>query len=336
VKTAITELFGIQHPIIQGGMHYVGFAELAAAVSSAGGLGIITGLTQKTPELLAKEIARCRDMTDKPFGVNLTFLPSFTAPPYPEYIAAIREGGVKIVETAGRSPEQYMPALKAAGIKVIHKCTSVRHSLKAEKVGCDAVSVDGFECGGHPGEDDIPNMILLPRAADELKIPFVASGGMADARSLVAALAMGAAGMNMGTRFIATKEAPVHPNVKRALVEATELDTRLVMRALRNTERVLKNEGVDELLKIERAKGGALKIEDIHDQVAGVYPRVMVEGDMDAGAWSCGMVVGLINDIPTVKELIERIMAEAETIIRQRLTGLLDGADLPKPARAVA
>ena len=336
MKTAITELFGIQHPIIQGGMHYVGFAELAAAVSNAGGLGIITGLTQKTPERLAKEIARCRDMTNKPFGVNLTFLPSFSAPPYPEYIAAIREGGVKVVETAGRSPEQYMPALKAAGIKVIHKCTSVRHSLKAEKIGCDAVSVDGFECGGHPGEDDIPNMILLPRAADELKVPFVASGGMADARSLVAALAMGAAGMNMGTRFIATKEAPVHPNVKKALVEATELDTRLVMRALRNTERVLKNKGVDDLLEIEREKGATLRIEHIHDQVAGVYPKVMVDGDMDAGAWSCGMVVGLINDIPTVKELVDRIMAEAERIIRQRLTGFLDGVEVQKPARAVA
>jgi NADH:quinone reductase (non-electrogenic) len=325
VKTAITELFGIQHPIIQGGMHYVGFAELASAVSNAGGLGIITGLTQKTPELLAKEIARCRDMTDKPFGVNLTFLPSFTAPPYPEYIAAIRDGGVKAVETAGRSPEQYMSALKAAGIKVIHKCTSVRHSLKAEQIGCDAVSVDGFECGGHPGEDDIPNMILLPRAADELKIPFVASGGMADARSLVAALSMGAAGMNMGTRFIATKEAPVHDNVKQALVKATEFDTVLVMRALRNTERVLRNEGVDELLQIEREKGASLKIEDIHEQIAGVYPKVMINGQMDAGAWSCGLVVGLIHDIPTVKELIDRIMSEAEQIIRGRLTGLLNG-----------
>jgi len=336
VKTAITELFGIQHPIIQGGMHYVGFAELAAAVSNAGALGIITGLTQRTPELLAKEIARCRDMTDKPFGVNLTFLPSFTTPPYPEYIAAIKEGGVRIVETAGRSPQQYMPALKAAGIKVIHKCTSVRHSLKAEKIGCDAVSVDGFECGGHPGEDDIPNMILLPRAADELTIPFVASGGMADARSLVAALSMGAAGMNMGTRFVATKEAPVHDNVKQALVDATELDTVLVMRALRNTERVLKNKGVDELLEIEREKGASLKIEDIHEQVAGVYPKVMVNGDMDAGAWSCGMVVGLINDVPTVKELIDRIMEDAEAIIRQRLTGFLDGVDVEAPARAVA
>jgi nitronate monooxygenase len=323
VKTAITEMFDIEHPIIQGGMHYVGFAELTAAVSNAGGLGIITGLTQRTPELLAKEIARCHDMTDKPFGVNLTFLPAFSAPPYPEYIAAIREGGVKIVETAGRSPEQYMPALKAAGIKVIHKCTSVRHSLKAEQIGCDAVSVDGFECGGHPGEDDMPNMILLPRAAEELKIPFVASGGMADARSLVAALALGAAGMNMGTRFIATKEAPVHDNVKNALVAATELDTRLVMRALRNTERVLKNAGVDRLIDIEREKGASLKIEDIHAEVAGVYPKVMIDGEMDAGAWSCGMVVGLIKDIPTVKELIDRIMIDAERLIRERLTGLL-------------
>jgi nitronate monooxygenase len=326
MKTAITELFDIEHPIIQGGMHYVGFAELAAAVSNAGGLGIITGLTQRTPKLLAKEIARCHDLTDKPFGVNLTFLPAFTAPPYPEYIAAIREGGIKIVETAGRSPEQYMPALKAAGIKVIHKCTSVRHSLKAQKIGCDAVSVDGFECGGHPGEDDVPNMILLPRAAEELKIPFVASGGMADARSLVAALAMGAAGMNMGTRFIATKEAPVHDNVKNALVAASELDTRLVMRALRNTERVLKNAAVDRLLEIEREKGSKLQIADIHEEVAGVYPKVMIEGKMDAGAWSCGMVVGLIHDIPTVKELIDRIMVDAERLIRERLMGFL-GAD---------
>jgi NAD(P)H-dependent flavin oxidoreductase YrpB (nitropropane dioxygenase family) len=333
VKTAITEMFGIEHPIIQGGMHYVGFAEMAAAVSNAGGLGLITGLTQRTPELLAKEIARCHDMTDRPFGVNLTFLPSFSAPPYPEYIAAIREGGIRIVETAGRSPEQYMPALKAAGIKVIHKCTSVRHSLKAEQIGCDAVSVDGFECGGHPGEDDMPNMILLPRAAEELKIPFVASGGMADGRSLVAALALGAAGMNMGTRFMATKEAPVHENVKRALVAASELDTRLVMRALRNTERVLKNKGVDRLIEIEREKGASLKIADIHDEVAGVYPKVMLEGDMDAGAWSCGMVVGLIKDVPTVKELIDRIMADAERLILGRLVGFLDGVEQSKPMK---
>src|SRR4029079_18053012 len=262
-------------------------------------------------------------MPDNPFGVTLTFLPSFTAPPYPEYIAAIKEGGVKAVETAGRSPEAYMPALKAAGIKVIHKCTSVRHSLKAEKIGCDAVSVDGFECGGHPGEDDIPNMILLPRAADELKIPFVASGGMADARSLVAALAMGAQGMNMGTRFMATKEAPIHDNVKKALVAASELDTRLIMRAIRNTERVLKNKGVDRLIEIEREKGASLKISDIHEEVAGVLPKVMIDGEMDAGAWSCGMMVGLIKDVPTVKELIDRIMADAERIILDRLAGFV-------------
>jgi nitronate monooxygenase len=274
-------------------------------------------------------------MTDKPFGVNLTFLPSFSAPPYPEYIAAIKQGGISIVETAGRSPEQYMPALKDAGIKVIHKCTSVRHSLKAQAIGCDAVSVDGFECGGHPGEDDMPNMILLPRAAEELKIPFVASGGMADARSLVAALALGAAGINMGTRFIATKEAPVHDNVKNALVAATELDTRLVMRALRNTERVLNNAGVERLIEIEREKGQKLVIADILDEVAGVYPKVMVDGDMDAGAWSCGMVAGLIHDIPTVKELIDRIMAEADRLIRGRLVGLLEASETA-PSRAVA
>jgi len=321
MKTRITELFGIQHPIIQGGMHFVGFAELAAAVSNAGGLGIITGLTQRTPEALANEIRRCREMTDKPFGVNLTFLPVIAAPDYPGYIRAIIEGGVKVVETAGNNPQKWLPALHDARIKVIHKCTSVRHSLKAQSIGCDAVSVDGFECGGHPGEDDVPNFILLPRAAEELKIPFVASGGMADGRSLVAALALGAEGMNMGTRFMATKEAPVHENVKQAIVAATELDTRLVMRPLRNTERVLKNAAVDRLLEKERALGANLKFEDILDEVAGVYPKIMQEGAMDAGAWSCGMVAGLIHDIPSVQELIDRIMAEAEDIIRRRLAG---------------
>lgn len=319
MKTRITELFGIEHPIIQGGMHYVGFAEMAAAVSNAGGLGIITGLTQRSAADLAKEIARCREMTDKPFGVNLTFLPSVNTPDYPGYIKAIIDGGVKAVETAGNNPQKYLPALKEAGIKVIHKCTSVRHALKAEAIGCDAVSVDGFECGGHPGEDDVPNFILLPRAAEELKIPFVASGGMADGRSLVAALALGADGMNMGTRFIATKEAPVHQNVKDAIVAATELDTRLVMRPLRNTERVLKNAAVERLLQKERELGASIKFEDIAAEVAGVYPRIMKEGEMDLGAWSCGMVAGLIKDVPTVKELIDRIMAEAEAIIGQRL-----------------
>jgi len=323
MKTRITELFNIKHPIIQGGMHYVGFAELASAVSNAGGLGIITGLTQKTPNDLAKEIARCHEMTDKPFGVNLTFLPTVAAPDYPGYIDAIIDGGIKVVETAGRNPQAYMEQLKKADIKVIHKCTSVRHSLKAESIGCDAVSVDGFECGGHPGEDDMPNMILLPRAAEELKIPFVASGGMADARSLVASLAMGAEGMNMGTRFMATKEAPCHERVKEAIINATELDTRLVMRPLRNTERVLNNSAVEKLLEKEKELGSNIKFEDIMDEVAGVYPKVMLDGEMEAGAWSCGMVVGLINDIPSCKELIEGIMGEADRLITKRLEGML-------------
>ena len=322
MKTRITEMLGIEHPIIQGGMHFVGFAELAAAVSNAGGLGIITGLTQGTPEKLAAEIARCRTMTDKPFGVNITFLPTLTPPDYPGLFQVIIDGGVKVVETAGNNPQQWMPMLKDSGIKVIHKCTAVRHALKAQSIGCDAVSVDGFECGGHPGEDDIPNFILLPRAADELSIPFVASGGMADARSLVAALAMGADGMNMGTRFIATKEAPVHENVKKAIVAASELDTRLVMRPLRNTERVMNNAAVERLLEKEKALGANLKFEDIIEEVAGVYPKIMMEGDMDVGAWSCGMVAGLVYDIPTVKELIDRIMSEADSIIHQRLNGL--------------
>jgi NAD(P)H-dependent flavin oxidoreductase YrpB (nitropropane dioxygenase family) len=283
MKTKITEMLGIQHPIIQGGMHYVGFAELAAAVSNAGGLGILTALTQRTPELLANEIRRCREMTGKPFGVNLTFLPALASPDYPGYVRAIIEGGVKVVETAGNNPQQVLPHLHAAGIKVIHKCTSVRHALKAQSIGCDAVSVDGFECGGHPGEDDVPNFILLPRAADELKIPFVASGGMADGRSLVAAL----------------------------------------MRPLRNTERVLRNGAADRLLEKERALGARLTFEDVREEVAGVYPKIMLEGAMDAGVWSCGMVAGLIHDIPTVKELIDRIMAEAEAIILERLAGVV-------------
>ena len=323
MKTRITELFGIQHPILQGGMHYVGFAEMAAAVSNAGGLGIITGLTQKSAADLANEIARCKDMTDKPFGVNLTFLPVVNQPDYQGMVKAIIAGGVKVVETAGNNPQSVLPYLKDAGIKVIHKCTSVRHSLKAQAIGCDAVSVDGFECGGHPGEDDVPNFILLPRAADELEIPFVASGGMADGRSLVAALSLGADGINMGTRFIATKEAPVHDNVKQALVAASELDTRLVMRPLRNTERVLTNAAVERLLEKERTLGRDIKFEDIAPEVAGVYPRILQDGEMDAGAWSCGMVAGLIHDIPTCKDLIDRIMAEAEAIIRQRLTAML-------------
>ncbi len=323
MKTRITELFGIEHPIIQGGMHYVGYAELASAVSNAGGLGLITALTQKTPALLAQEIARCREMTDKPFGVNLTFLPAVNAPDYPGYVKAIIEGGVKIVETAGNNPQKWLPTLKDAGIKVIHKCTSVRHALKAESIGCDAISVDGFECAGHPGEDDIPNFILLPRAAEELKIPFVASGGMADGRSLVAALALGAEGINMGTRFIATKEAPVHQNVNDTIVAASELDTRLIMRGLRNTERVLISHATERVMAKERELGSAITFADIAPELAGVYPRIMQQGDMEAGVWSCGMVAGLIRDVPSVQELITRIMAEAESIIASRLAGLL-------------
>ncbi len=297
----------------------MGFAELAAAVSNAGGLGTITALTQKTPGDLANEISKCKDLTENPFAVNLTFLPSLATPDYPGYVKAIIDGGVKIVETAGRNPQQVMPYLKDAGIKVIHKCTSVRHSLKAQEIGCDAVSVDGFECGGHPGEDDIPNFILLPRAADELEIPFVASGGMADGRSLVAAMALGADGMNMGTRFIATKEAPVHENVKQALLAASELDTKLVMRPLRNTERVLKNNAAIRLLEKERALGEKLTIDDVIDEVAGVYPKVMLDGEMEAGVWSCGMVAGLIHDIPTCAELVARIMSEARSILEKRM-----------------
>lgn len=319
MKTRITELFNIERPIIQGGMHHVGMAELAAAVSTAGGLGVITALTQPSAEALSREIARCREMTDKPFGVNLTFLPVVNAPDYLGYVRAIIEGGVKIVETAGNNPQQWLPALHEAGIKVIHKCTSVRHALKAQSIGCDAVSVDGFECAGHPGEDDIPNFILLPRAAEELKVPFVASGGMADGRSLVAALALGADGINMGTRFVATKEAPVHDNVKQAIVQATELDTRLVMRPLRNTERVLNNPAVERLIAKERELGEKIKFADIAAEVAGVYPRVMKQGDIDCGAWSCGQVAGLIHDVPSVQELLDRIMREAHEIVNERL-----------------
>jgi NADH:quinone reductase (non-electrogenic) len=324
MKTRITELFGIRYPIMQGGMHFVGLAPLAAAVSQAGGLGVITALTQKTPELLAREIARARGLTDRPLGVNLTFLPTFSRPPYDEYLQAAHEGGIRIVETAGRNPEAFLPRMKALGMTVVHKCTSVRHALKAQAIGCDAVSVDGFECGGHPGEDDVPGLILLPRAADELTVPFLASGGMADGRSLVAALALGADGINMGTRFIATLEAPVHERVKQAIVAASELDTRLIMRQLRNTERVLDNVGVRRITEIEREKGAGLRIEDLLEQVAGVYPKVMIEGDMDSGAWSCGMVAGLINDVPSVPELMERIVAQARQILGQRLQAMLD------------
>ena len=323
MHTRVTRLFGIEHPILQGGMHYVGLAELASAVSNAGGLGTITALTLGTPDRLRREITRCQAMTDRPIAVNLTFLPSLNAPDYPGLIAEIIASGVGIVETAGQNPQAHIDALKMAGIKVIHKCTSVRHALKAQAIGCDAVSVDGFECGGHPGEDDIPNMILLPRAAEELDIPIVASGGMADGRSLAAALALGAEGINMGTRFVATVEAPVHDNVKQAILAASERDTRLIMRPLRNTERVLQNPSVDRILQIEAQLGPDLDFADIAAEVAGVYPRVMKDGDTQCGAWSCGMVAGLIHDIPTCEDLVTRTVAQAHDLITQRLAGML-------------
>ena len=322
MKTAITEMFGIQHPIIQGGMHYVGFAEMAAAVSNAGGLGIITGLTQGTPEKLADEIARCKDMTDKPFGVNLTILPAIKPPPYAEYRQAIIEGGIKIVETAGYKPQEHVDEFKKHGIKVIHKCTAVRHALSAERMGVDAISIDGFECAGHPGEDDIPGLILIPAAADKVKIPMLASGGFGDGRGLAAALALGADGINMGTRFCVTKEAPIHENFKKQMVENDERDTKLIFRTLHNTARVMKNKVSEEVVAIE-AKGGA-KFEDVQHLVAGVRGRkAMEEGDADDGIWSAGMIQGLIHDIPSVEELIDRIVADAEEIIKKRLNGVV-------------
>lgn len=317
LKTAMTEAFGVEHPIVQGGMQWVGRAELISAVANAGALGFLTALTQPTPEDLAKEIKRCQEMTDKPFGVNLTILPTINPTPYDEYMDAIVQGGIKVVETAGRNPEPYLPLLKENGVKVIHKCTSVRHGVKAEKVGCDAVSMDGFECAGHPGEDDIPNLVLLPAAADQLTIPMVASGGFGDGRGLVAALALGACGINMGTRFMCTKELPVHDNVKKALVEADERQTQLVYRKFRNTARIHKNSVAEEIHEIETTKADA-QFEDIAHLAAGVRGRkVYEEGDVDAGVWSAGMVQGIINDVPTCEELVSRIVEEAEAIIEK-------------------
>jgi NAD(P)H-dependent flavin oxidoreductase YrpB (nitropropane dioxygenase family) len=312
-------MLGIKHPVVQGGMQWVGVAELASAVSNAGGLGILTGLTQPTPEALTKEIERCREMTDKPFGVNLTILPTIKPVPYEEYAQAIVDSGVKIVETAGRNPEPFLPLFKSADITVIHKCTSIRHSLKAERIGCDMVSVDGFECAGHPGEDDVTNLILLPLAARRLKIPFLASGGLGDGRGMAAALAMGADGINMGTRFMVTKEAPIHEKVKQAMVDADELDTALIYRSLRNTARVFKNSVAEKVLEIE-SRSEQTDFEDIKALVQGAKGRELFEqGDLDHGIWSAGMVVGLIDDIPSCQELVERIVAEAESIINERL-----------------
>ena len=321
IKTRFTEEFGIEHPVVQGGMQGVGIAELVSAVANAGALGFLTALTQPSPEGLLKEVARTREMTDKPFGVNLTILPTLKAVSHEEYAHAIAESGVKLVETAGRNPEPILPIFKKAGIKVIHKCTSVRHSVKAEKIGCDAVSIDGFECAGHPGEDDIPGLILIPCTADQVSIPLIASGGFGDARGLVAALALGAEAINMGTRFMATQEAPIHENIKQRLVEAGERDTALIFRSMRNTARVFKNEVADEVVQIE-SKGDA-SIEDVAHLVAGERGRqAMSEGDTEGGIWSAGMVTGLIHDIPTCRELVQRIVSEAEAIISGRLVGV--------------
>jgi nitronate monooxygenase len=323
IRTRFTELFGIEHPIVQGGMQNVGYAELASAVANAGALGVITALTQPTPRELVKEIERTRQMTDKPFGVNLTILPAIKPIPYEEYAQAIVDSGIKIVETAGNNPERFLPLFKQAGIKVIHKCTSVRHGLTAEKIGCDAVSIDGFECAGHPGEDDVPGLVLIPAAADKIKIPIIASGGFGDGRGLVAALALGAHGINMGTRFLATKEAPVHENMKRKIVDSDERQTTLILRTLRHTGRVYRNSVANEVLEVE-ARPGETELADILSLVSGERSRkVLTNGDLEAGIWWTGMVMGLIHDIPTVKELIERIVNEAEQLIKARLSMLL-------------
>ncbi|HZB94227.1 MAG TPA: nitronate monooxygenase [Stellaceae bacterium] len=321
LTTRFTRAFGVEHPIVQGGMQWVGRAELVAAVANAGALGFLTGLTQPTPEDLAMEIERCRGMTDKPFGVNLTILPTIKPVPYDEYMDAIIRSGVKIVETAGNNPEKYIPVFKQAGVKIIHKCTAVRHALKAERLGVDAVSIDGFECAGHPGEDDIPGLVLIPITADRLQIPFIASGGFGDARGLVAALALGADGINMGTRFMATKEAPIHDKVKERLVASDERQTALIFRTMRNTARVHKNGIADTVIEIERRPGSSF--EDVRNFVAGVKGRHVLEaGELDYGIWSAGMVQGLIDDVPSVAELVHRIVREAEAIIDGRLAGM--------------
>ena len=317
LSTRITEMFGIERPIVQGGLMWIARAELVSAVSNAGGIGFMTALTHPEPEGLRAEIRKCREMTDKPFGVNLTFLPTLRPPDYPGYINVCIDEGIRFIETAGSNPEPYMEQIKSADIQVIHKCTSVRHSVKAEKVGCDAVSIDGFEAAGHPGEDDVTSLILIPLTRDAINVPIVASGGFADGRGLVAALGLGADAMNMGTRFVATQEAPVHQNVKQALVDNDERSTRLILRTLRNTERVLHNAAVDKVLEIE-SKGNT-KIEDIVPYVSGLVGKDMLqEGDMESGVLSAGQCMGLIRDIPTCRELLDRIMAEAEAIIKER------------------
>ncbi len=323
IKTRITEMFGIERPIVQGGMMWISRAELAAGVANAGGIGFMTALTHPNPEELRAEIRKCRSLTDKPFGVNLTFLPTLRPPDYPAYINVCAEEGVRFLETAGRNPEPYMTQIKAAGMKVIHKCTSVRHALTAEQIGCDAISIDGFEAAGHPGEDDVTSLILIPLTRDAVKIPIVASGGFADGRGLAAALSLGADGMNMGTRFAATKETPMHANLKQAIVDHSELDTRLIMRTLKNTERVLDNEMSRKVLEIE-GRPGETKIEDLIPYVSGLVGKQMLdEGDIEKGNFAIGLSMGLVRDIPTCKELLDRIMADAEAIIRQRLPEML-------------
>jgi NADH:quinone reductase (non-electrogenic) len=322
-KTRFTELVGVDYPIVQGGMMWVGRAELTAAVSNAGGLGILTALTQPSPDALRKEIERCRSMTNKPFGVNLTILPSVNPPPYEEYRQAIIDGGIKIVETAGYNPQQHVAHFKEHGIIVIHKCTAVRHALSAQRMGVDAISIDGFECAGHPGEDDIPGLVLIPAAADKVKIPMIASGGFGDGRGLVAALSLGADGINMGTRFCATVEAPIHERVKQLLVDNDERGTNLIFRSFRNTARVGKNSVSDKVMEI--LKRPDVKFEDVAHLVRGAQGRVLLEtGDLDAGLVWAGQVQGLIHDIPTVAELIERIIREATDIIRSRLPQVLE------------
>jgi nitronate monooxygenase len=323
LKTRITELFGIERPIIQGGMMWISRAELAAGVANAGGIGFMTALTYVTPEELRAEIRKCRTLTDRPFGINLTFLPTLRPPDYPSYIQVCAEEGIKFLETAGRNPEPYMAQIKAAGMKVIHKCTSVRHALKAELIGCDAISIDGFEAAGHPGEDDVTSLILVPLTREAIKIPIVASGGFADGRGLVAALALGADGINMGTRFAATKETPMNVKLKQAIVDHSELDTRLIMRTLKNTERVLDNEISRKVLEIE-ARPGDTKIEDLIPFVSGLLGKQMLEdGDIQKGNLAVGLSMGLVKDIPSCQELMDRIMAEAEAIIKTRLPGLV-------------
>jgi len=321
-KTRITEMLGIEHPIVQGGMQAVGTADMASAVSNAGGLGIITALTQPTPQALRDEIERCRSLTDKPFGVNLTVFPTINSPDYNAYADAVVESGVKIMETAGTpAVREIWARVKPHGVTILHKCTAVRHALSAEKAGCDIISIDGFECAGHPGEDDIPGLILIPAAADKVKIPMLASGGFGDGRGLIAALSLGAEGINMGTRFCATKEAPVHDNVKQAYVDNDERGSFLIFRNFKNTARVGKSEVSEEVVR--RLSQPDAKFSDVQELVAGTAGRELLQtGDLSKGVFWAGMIQGLIHDIPTCQELIDRIISEAEAIVDQRFAAL--------------